>query len=164
MMGGSAKMTSMNCADSMPVASAPKGGIEPTESSSMARAPSSKGLPASAYKSAGRTRDGVRVVKSKIEPKNFTQTEIKRAVEIAISELQKPKSKPKLAKAKVPRVQQRPDGMFAVEMPGKSKASAKKATQKEALARAKELEPGSRPIAKRVRSSKGGRKGTWRQP
>ena len=130
----------------------------------MAKSPRAEGLRASAYKSAGQTRDGVRVVKPKTKPQNFTSSEIKRAVEIALRELQQSKSKPSLAKAKVPKVEQRPDGMFAVTMPGKTKASAKKATQKEALDRAKELDPGSRPIAKRTRKSKGGRKGTWRQP
>ena len=130
----------------------------------MARTPPTKGLRASAYKSSCQTRDGVRVVKTKTKPENFTSAEIKRAVEIALRELRGQQPKRSLAKAKVPRVEQRPDGMFAVVMPGKSKASAKKATQKEALDRAKELDPGSRPIAKRTRTSKGGRKGTWRQP
>ena len=61
------------------------------------------------------------------------------------------------------RVQKRDDGRYAVSKPGAKRASAVTDTQREAIARARELDPLKPPIAKRVRKRPGAKRGTWRE-
>jgi hypothetical protein len=61
-------------------------------------------------------------------------------------------------------VEQRPEGDFAVRRPGAQRASAVEPTQAEAIARARELEPGVTPLVERVRNTSVGRRDQWRKP
>ncbi len=60
-------------------------------------------------------------------------------------------------------VERRPDGTYAVERPGAERASAILPTQAEAIARAKEINPGSNPDVERVRTTSRGKPDQWRK-
>lgn len=60
-------------------------------------------------------------------------------------------------------VEQRPDGTYAVERPGAERASAILPTQAEAIKRAKQISPGSRPDVERVRRTNRGKPDQWRK-
>ena len=60
-------------------------------------------------------------------------------------------------------VEKRPEGDFAVRRAGSKRASAVEATQQEAIARAKEIEPGVAPHVERVRDTAGGKPDKWRK-
>ena len=60
-------------------------------------------------------------------------------------------------------VEQRPQGDFAVRRPGSERASAVEATQSEAIARARELQPGIAPDVERVRHTSAGKPDQWRK-
>jgi predicted DNA binding CopG/RHH family protein len=61
-------------------------------------------------------------------------------------------------------VEQRPQGDFAVRRPNSERASAVRPTQAEAIERARELNPGVRPLVERVRRTSAGRPDRWRKP
>jgi hypothetical protein len=61
-------------------------------------------------------------------------------------------------------VERRPQGDFAVRRPGSQRASAVEPTQREAINRAKELEPNSTPMVERVRNTDVGHPDKWRTP
>ena len=61
-------------------------------------------------------------------------------------------------------VEQRPQGDFAVRRAGADRASAVEPTQKEAIERARELNPGVAPHVERVRETKVGGRDKWRKP
>ncbi len=61
-------------------------------------------------------------------------------------------------------VERRPQGDYAVRRPGSERASDVLATQRDAIARAKELEPNSTPMVERVRRTAGGYPDKWRAP
>jgi hypothetical protein len=61
-------------------------------------------------------------------------------------------------------IEQRPQGDFAIRRPGSERASAVEPTQREAIARAKQIEPGSTPMVERVRNTKVGHPDKWRTP
>lgn len=61
-------------------------------------------------------------------------------------------------------VEQRPEGDFAVRRAGSERASAVTPTQKEAISRARELEPGVSPHVERVRHTAKGKPDQWRKP
>jgi hypothetical protein len=61
-------------------------------------------------------------------------------------------------------VERRPEGDYAVRRPGAARASAVKNTQAEAIARAKEIEPGGSPLVERVRDTRVGGRDQWRKP
>ena len=126
----------------------------------MAKSPRAKG--SSSYKSVGRTYDGVKVLAPKTKSKTFTAAEVRRAIAKALEDVSEAGDKPPLRESDALRVQKRRDGRFEVKKPGGKRASAVKDTQTEAIARARELEPGKAPIAKRVRKKPGARRGTWR--
>ena len=127
----------------------------------MAKSPRAKA--SSAYKTVGSTYDGVKVLAPKTKSKTFTAAEVRRAIEKALDEVSATGSSKPLSKSDALRVQQRSDGRFDVKKPGARRASAVKNTQTEAIARARELEPGKAPIAKRVRKKPGSKRGTWRE-
>lgn len=127
----------------------------------MAKRPPAKA--ASPYKTVGRTYDGVKVLAPKTKSKTFTSAEVRRTIEKALKEASSTQEKRPLRESDALRVQQREDGRFEVKRPGAKRASAVKDTQTEAIARARELEPGKAPIAKRVRKQPGAKKGTWRE-
>ena len=54
-------------------------------------------------------------------------------------------------------VERRPQGDYAVRRPGSQRASAVEPTQREAIDRAKELQPNSTPMVERVRKTDVGR-------
>jgi hypothetical protein len=60
-------------------------------------------------------------------------------------------------------VEKRPEGDFAVRRAGAKRASAVEPTQREAIARARELEPGVAPSVERVRNTSGGKRDKWRK-
>jgi uncharacterized protein YdaT len=60
-------------------------------------------------------------------------------------------------------VERRDDGRYAVEKPGAERASAIRDTQAEAIARAKEISPNSRPDVERVRHTSRGKPDQWRK-
>ncbi len=60
-------------------------------------------------------------------------------------------------------VEKRPDGDFAVRRGGSTRASAIEPTQKAAIARARELEPGVAPSVERVRKTSSGKPDKWRK-
>lgn len=116
------------------------------------------------YRSIGETYDGVRVLEPKTKSTNFTTAEIRKAVALALKDLQAAEKKPSLAKSNALRVVRREDGSYAVMRPGAKRASAVFPTQAQALARARELTKKERaPIAKRVRKSPTGKRRTWRE-
>lgn len=128
----------------------------------MATAPTKKS--GRQYRSIGKTYDGVRVLAPKTKSTNFTTAEIRKAVSIALQDIQKQKEKKPLAKSSALRVVPRDDGTYAVMRPGAKRASAVFPTQAEAVARARELTHGEpAPIAKRVRKSPAGKRRTWRE-
>ena len=61
-------------------------------------------------------------------------------------------------------VERRPQGDFAVRRPGSDRASAVEPTQREAITRAKEIEPRSTPMVERVRNTNVGHPDKWRNP
>jgi hypothetical protein len=126
----------------------------------MAKTPSSKS--ASGYKTVGKTYDGVKVLAPKTKSKTFTPAEVRRAIKKAVSEATSSHDKP-LRDGDALRIKKRDDGRFEVKKKGAKRASAVKDTQAEAIQRAKELDPGTAPIAKRVRKTPGAKKGTWRE-
>jgi hypothetical protein len=116
----------------------------------------------SPYRTVGKTYDGVKVLAPKTKSKTFTASEVRKAIEKALDAVSTPHDKP-LRETSAIRIQQRSDGRFEVKRPGAKRASDVKDTQTEAIARAKELDPDTTPIAKRVRKRPGARKGTWRK-
>lgn len=60
-------------------------------------------------------------------------------------------------------VERRPDGNYAVEKPGAGRASAILPTQSQAIERAREISPGSRPDVERVRHTIKGKPDQWRK-
>lgn len=60
-------------------------------------------------------------------------------------------------------VERRPEGDYAVRRANSERASDVLPTQAEAIARAKELSPGSSPLVERVRSTAGGKPDQWRK-
>ncbi|MET7242810.1 DUF2188 domain-containing protein [Methylobacterium sp. EM32] len=129
----------------------------------------------SRYKTVGRTYDGVEVLAPKTRSKSFTSAEVRQAIERAMQDIgvSSPSTAPRKKAAKPAgtplgetdklRVQRREDGRFEVRRPGAKRASAITNTQQEAVARARELDPGNAPIAKRVRRSPAGKRKTWRE-
>ena len=61
-------------------------------------------------------------------------------------------------------VERRPEGDYAVRRPNSERASAVEPTQAEAIARARELNPGVAPHVERVRHTSVGRPDKWRKP
>jgi uncharacterized protein YdaT len=59
-------------------------------------------------------------------------------------------------------IERRGDGKYAVKREGADRASAITDTQKEAIQRAKEIAPGTRPDVERVRDTKAGGRDKWR--
>jgi hypothetical protein len=59
-------------------------------------------------------------------------------------------------------VERRPQGDYAVRRPGSERASDVLPTQREAIQRAKELEPNSTPMVERVRNTDIGHPDKWR--
>jgi uncharacterized protein YdaT len=68
-----------------------------------------------------------------------------------------------MAKSRELYIEQREQGDFAVRRRGAQRASDVLPTQKEAVARAKELEPGVKPVVERVRHTRGGNPDKWRK-
>ncbi|MGV8933280.1 MAG: DUF2188 domain-containing protein [Gallionellaceae bacterium] len=60
-------------------------------------------------------------------------------------------------------VEKRPEGDFAVRKANSERASDVLPTQAEAIARAKELNPGASPLVERVRNTDGGKPDQWRK-
>ena len=60
-------------------------------------------------------------------------------------------------------VERRPDGTYVVERPGAIRASAVCQTQAEAIERAKEIAPNTRPDVERVRHTSRGVPDHWRK-
>jgi len=128
----------------------------------VAKQPRAKG--ASSYKTVGKTYDGVKVLAPKTKSKTFTAAEVRRIIETALEQASgSPAHRPTLREKDALRIQQRDDGRFEVRKPGAKRASDVKDTQAEAIARARELNPGTAPIAKRVRKSPVAKRGTWRE-
>jgi hypothetical protein len=61
-------------------------------------------------------------------------------------------------------VERRPEGDYAVRKPDAERASAVEPTQREAIERARELNPGVAPHVERVRDTVRGRRDHWRKP
>ena len=61
-------------------------------------------------------------------------------------------------------VERRPQGDYAVKKPGAERASAVEPTQRQAIDRARELQPGVNPHVERVRDTSGGSRDKWRRP
>lgn len=61
-------------------------------------------------------------------------------------------------------VERRPQGDYAVRRPDADRASAVEPTQREAIERARELNPGVAPHVERVRYTSRGRPDHWRKP
>lgn len=118
---------------------------------------------ASSYKTVGKTYDGVKVLAPKTRSKTFTAAEVKRAIQKALDDVSGTKGKKPLRESDAMQVQKRNDGRYEIKRPGAKRASDVKDTQKEALARARELDPNNAPIAKRVRRKPGAKRGTWRE-
>lgn len=59
-------------------------------------------------------------------------------------------------------IEHRPQGGFAVRKGNSERASAVFSTQAEAIARAKEMNPGEKPLIERVRNTVGGKPDQWR--
>lgn len=121
-----------------------------------------KGKAASSYQSVGETYDGVRVLKPKTRATHFTAAEVKSAVAKAMQELAASGKTGASKKGNI-FVEPRPHGDFAVKRENAKRASAVLDTQTEAVARARELEPGKSPLVKRVRNTKKGAPGKWRK-
>jgi uncharacterized protein YdaT len=115
------------------------------------------------YRTIGKTYDGVAVLAPKSKSKTFTEAQVRRAIATALQQASASKPKKSLAQSDAMRIEKRDDGRFGVKRPGAKRASAVKDTQTDAVARARELDPGTAPIVKRVRKSTEGKKGTWRK-
>jgi hypothetical protein len=61
-------------------------------------------------------------------------------------------------------VERRPEGDYAVRRKGSERASDVLDTQKEAIERARELNPDRSPLVERVRNTDEGRRDKWRKP
>jgi hypothetical protein len=61
-------------------------------------------------------------------------------------------------------VECRPEGDYAVRRPDADRASAVEPTQREAIERARELNPGIAPHVERVRNTVAGGRDKWRKP
>lgn len=61
-------------------------------------------------------------------------------------------------------VERRPEGDYAVRRPDADRASAVEPTQREAIERARELNPGGAPHVERVRNTVRGSRDRWRKP
>jgi len=61
-------------------------------------------------------------------------------------------------------VERRPQGDYAVRRDGSERASAVEPTQKKAIERERELNPGAAPHVERVRDTKSGGRDKWRKP
>jgi hypothetical protein len=61
-------------------------------------------------------------------------------------------------------VERRPDGNYAIRRGGSDRASDVKSTQREAIDRARELNPGHNPLVERVRHTNIGKPDKWRTP
>jgi hypothetical protein len=61
-------------------------------------------------------------------------------------------------------VEQRDQGDFAVRKGNSDRASAVEPTQKKAIEKARELNPGKAPLVERVRNTKKGGRDKWREP
>jgi hypothetical protein len=61
-------------------------------------------------------------------------------------------------------VERRPQGDYAVRRPDADRASAVEPTQREAIERARELNPGVAPHVERVRYTDRGKPDKWRKP
>jgi len=61
-------------------------------------------------------------------------------------------------------VERRPEGDYAVRRPDADRASAVEPTQREAIERARELNPGIAPHVERVRNTVAGGRDKWRKP
>ena len=61
-------------------------------------------------------------------------------------------------------VERREEGDYAVRRGGSQRASAVEPTQREAIARAKTIEPQSTPMVERVRKTTNGHPDKWRKP
>lgn len=61
-------------------------------------------------------------------------------------------------------VERREQGDYAVRKPGSDRASAVKPTQREAIERAREIQPDAAVHVERVRNTTGGKPDKWRNP
>lgn len=61
-------------------------------------------------------------------------------------------------------VEQREQGDYAVRKPNSARASAVTPTQREAIERARQLNPETPPLVERVRNTKTGDRDQWRKP
>ena len=61
-------------------------------------------------------------------------------------------------------VERRPQGDYAVRRPNSGRASDVLPTQRQAIDRARKIEPRSTPMVERVRNTTGGRPDKWRAP
>ncbi len=61
-------------------------------------------------------------------------------------------------------VERREEGDYAVRKPNSQRASAVEPTQKDAIERARELNPKKEPLVERVRNTTGGSPDKWRKP
>jgi len=61
-------------------------------------------------------------------------------------------------------VERRPQGGYAVRRRGSERASVVVRTQREAIEKARELNPNRAPLVERVRSTAGGSQDRWRKP
>ena len=61
-------------------------------------------------------------------------------------------------------VERRPEGDYAVRKPDSERASAVTPTQREAIEKARELNPGTAPHVERVRDTSAGGRDKWRKP
>jgi len=61
-------------------------------------------------------------------------------------------------------VERRPQGGYSVRRSGSERASAVLPTQREAIERARELDPDRAPIVERVRDTASGKPDKWRKP
>jgi len=61
-------------------------------------------------------------------------------------------------------VERRPEGDYAVRREGSKRASAVEPTQKDAIERAREMNPGVAPHVERVRDTQVGGRDKWRKP
>jgi hypothetical protein len=68
-----------------------------------------------------------------------------------------------MAKDKHIFVERRPEGDYAVRRPNSQRASDVLPTQREAIDRARQLEPNTRPDVERVRNTKVGHPDKWRK-
>ena len=61
-------------------------------------------------------------------------------------------------------VEQREQGDYAVKKGNSERASAVEPTQKQAIEKARELNPGKAPLVERVRNTEKGHRDKWRKP